>query len=140
MNLFLKATLILAIASAGCASSAGDSGFADVQKLTANRTGHTVRWRGDSQEDKAADDAVRAMLLKELTAEQAVQIALLNNHHLQATYEDLGIAQADVVQAGLLRNPAFNVSLRFPDSGGQTDPEISVSEDFLSILWMPLRK
>lgn len=47
-----------------------------------------------------------------LTAQEAVAIALWNSPSFQATLADLGIARADVVEAGLLRNPIF--SLLFP--------------------------
>ena len=36
-------------------------------------------------------------------------------------YADLGVAQADLVQAGLLRNPVFDGIIRFPVSGGPAD-------------------
>src|SRR3972149_6718413 len=79
-----------------------------------------------------------------LTIDEAVQIALLNNRSLQATYEELGIAQADLVQAGLLRNPTFGASFGFPDKtvGGHrsTNTEFSVVQDFLDLLVRPLRK
>jgi cobalt-zinc-cadmium efflux system outer membrane protein len=81
------------------------------------------------------------MLLQPLTADQAVQIALLNNQHLQARLQDLGIARADLVQAGLLKNPVFAASWRFPDKAPHgTDAEYSVAEDFLDLLILPLRK
>ena len=47
-----------------------------------------------------------------LTSEEAVAIALWNSPSFQATLADLGIARADLVEAGLLRNPVF--SLLFP--------------------------
>ena len=47
-----------------------------------------------------------------LTSEEAVAIALWNSPSFQATLVDLGIARADVVEAGLLRNPVL--SLLFP--------------------------
>jgi cobalt-zinc-cadmium efflux system outer membrane protein len=47
-----------------------------------------------------------------LTSEEAVAIALWNSPSFQATLADLGIARADVVEAGLLRNPVL--SLLFP--------------------------
>jgi cobalt-zinc-cadmium efflux system outer membrane protein len=47
-----------------------------------------------------------------LASEEAVAIALWNSPSFQATLADLGIARADVVEAGLLRNPIF--SLLFP--------------------------
>ena len=47
-----------------------------------------------------------------LTSQEAVAIALWNSPSFQATLADLGIARADLVEAGLLRNPVF--SLLFP--------------------------
>jgi len=47
-----------------------------------------------------------------LTSEEAVAIALWNSPSFQATLTDLGIARADVLEAGLLRNPVL--SLLFP--------------------------
>jgi cobalt-zinc-cadmium efflux system outer membrane protein len=47
-----------------------------------------------------------------LTPPEAVSIALWNSPSFQATLADLGIARADLVEAGLLRNPVF--SLLFP--------------------------
>ncbi len=71
-----------------------------------------------------------------MTASSTVQIALLNNHKLQATYEELGIAQADLVEAGLLRNPIFTFERRFP---GQA-LEMDVLKEFIDILLLPLHK
>lgn len=82
------------------------------------------------------DAAVRSLLGKDLTAYDAVQLALLNNLSLQATYQDLGIAQADLVQAGLLKNPVLTVERRF---AGQA-AEVDVVQDFLELLTIPLRK
>src|SRR4051794_10601483 len=94
----------------GCASVPRDAGFSDVQSAVESRTGgRSVRWRRDSGEDRAAADALAMLLQRPLDGDAAVQIALLNNHNLQAMYEDLGVAQADLVQAGLLRNPVFDV-------------------------------
>jgi cobalt-zinc-cadmium efflux system outer membrane protein len=126
---------------AGCTSVPKEAGFPDVQQTIADRAGHLVQWRGNSAADDAVDAAVAALLHRELTVEAAVQVALLNNRHLQATYEDLGIAQADLVQAGLLKNPVFAGSWRFPDrSPGGTNAEYSVTQDFLNLLIIPLRK
>ena len=126
---------------AGCAAVPREAGFGRVQATVGDRTGHLVQWRGNTADDAAVDAAVRALLAHELTADQAVQVALLNNRHLQATFEDLGVAQADLVQAGLLKNPVFAASWRFPDrSPGGTNAEYSVTQDFLDLLILPLRK
>ena len=64
----------------------------------------------------------------------------MNNRSLQATYEELNIAQADLVAAGLLRNPVFDAEVRFPTKGGGTGLEMAVVQDFIDILYIPLRK
>ena len=128
----------------GCASVPKEAGFPDVQNIIEQRIGRRVHWNQSTSEDAAVVDAVRSMLQQELTIDEAVQIALLNNRSLLATYEELGIAQADLVQAGLLRNPTFGASFRFPDKtvGGHrsTNTEFSVVQDFLDLLVRPLRK
>ncbi|MCR4320130.1 MAG: TolC family protein [Candidatus Brocadiaceae bacterium] len=128
----------------GCASVPKEAGFPDVQNIIEQRIGRRLHWNQGTSEDAAVVDTVRSMLQQELTIDEAVQIALLNNRSLQATYEELGIAQADLVQAGLLRNPLFGASFRFPDKtvGGHrsTNTEFSVVQDFLDLLVRPLRK
>ena len=42
-----------------------------------------------------------------LTETEAIAIALWNNSGFQESLADLGIARADLVQAGLLRNPVL---------------------------------
>jgi hypothetical protein len=53
---------------------------------------------------------VRALIRRPLSADAAVQIALLNNRGLQAAYNDLGLAEAAMVEASLPPNPAFSLS------------------------------
>lgn len=125
----------------GCAPEPVDGPFADVRTLTESRTGLRVEWNTQRVEDEQAEAAVRGLLARPPTADSAAQIALLNNHHLQATFEDLGVAQADLVQAGLLSNPVFNAGLRFPRSGPPgTYVDIAVAADFLEIIFLPARK
>jgi len=137
--------LTCALASAGllcgCNSAPKDAGYSDVQQLVSDRTGLVVQWNGHTIDDEAVTVAVAKLLSAKLTAEQAAQIALLNNHHLQATFEDLGIAQSDLVQAGLLKNPVFDLGVRFPDRGpAGTYLDIAVTEDFLDVALLPARK
>lgn len=126
---------------AGCANVPREAGFADVRQVVAERTGFEVQWNQGSDADTAVESRVKTMLQEELTAEQAVQIALLNNRKLQATYEDLMVAQADLVSAGLLRNPVFDAEIRFPVSGsGGTGLEMALVQDFIDLFYIPLRK
>ncbi|MFN7022048.1 MAG: TolC family protein [Phycisphaerales bacterium] len=135
----LPAALALALL-AGCANMKPGMGFDDVQKTVADRTGARTHWNNGSKDDAEVRAAVASMLRNELTADEAVQISLLNNHELQAVYEELNLAQADLVQAGLLRNPVFSGEIRFATSGGGTGVVLDVAQDFVSLLSMPLRK
>ncbi len=121
---------------AGCAHVDPNPAFRELANAVHLRTGKRVQWNRGSAEDAQAQAAVSFLLSRPLTAESAVQIALLNNHTLQATYEELGIAQADLVEAGLLRNPIFTFERRFPGQALEAD----LLKEFIDILLLPLRK
>lgn len=123
----------------GCVQLDRRPGFAEVQGVADERIGKRVVWVEDENADPALQQAIRELLDSELTSETAVQMALLNNRNLQATYEELGVAQADLVAAGLLKNPVFEIEFRWP--GRPANPwELHVVEDFIDILLIPLRK
>ena len=135
------ASLALAMAVSGCASVSREAGIADVGAMTKAALGQRIQFRTGSKEDEQVDARVRLLLQAELTSEAAVEVALLNNPGLQATFADLGIAQADLVQAGLLKNPTFGVSIRFPNrSGANIDNDFSIAQDLLDVFILPLRK
>lgn len=90
--------------------------------------------------DPLADADLQALLRDPLTQAQAVQIALVNNHRVRAVYQRLGIARADLVQAGLLRNPTFDTSLRLLDGGGGVDSQFGLTQRVLDLFWRPLRE
>ncbi len=132
--------LALAAALSGCATMKPGLGFDDVRSQVSERAGVRTHWNNGTLADDEARAAVASLLEAELTADAAVQLALLNNHELQAVYEGLSIAQADVVQAGLLRNPVFSGEVRFASGGGGTAVVLDVAQDFVSLLSMPLRR
>ena len=126
--------------AAGCATVPREAGFPDVERTVMERTGRKVHWNQGSESDRAVASEVRSLLAAELSADEAVQIALLNNRNLQATYESLSLAQADLVSAGLLRNPIFEAEVRFPEGGGGPGLELALVQDFIDLLYIPLRK
>ena len=133
------------VAAAGLLSGCGvpkEAGFSTVAAAVEQRTGHRIFWNQGGSADAAVAAKIREMLAGDLTRAQAVQIALLNNRSLQATYEELTLAQADVVQAGLLKNPVFSGRVRFPTSGASHAPsfDVGVDQDFLDLLLIPARK
>ena len=137
MNIIRNFGLLLgAGVLAGCAHVDPNPAFRELANTVHLRTGKRVQWNRGTAEDAQAQAAVSSLLSRPLTAESAVQIALLNNHTLQATYEELGIAQADLVEAGLLRNPIFTFERRFPGQAA----EIDLLKEFIDIVLLPLRK
>ncbi len=124
------------VALAGCAHVDPNPAFRELANTVHLRTGKRVQWNRGSAEDAQAQAAVASLLKRPLTADSAVQVALLNNHNLQATYEELGIAQAELVEAGLLKNPVFYFERRLPGQAA----EIDLVQEFIDILLLPLRK
>jgi outer membrane protein, heavy metal efflux system len=125
------------------AASGGEKAetFQGVQQSVKERTGETVRWKeGQAAHEQTLRD-VRLLLRKPLTAEISAQIALLNNRTLQATFEDIGLSAADLIEAGTIQNPKIDLAIRFPDkppSGTYID--YSAALDFLSIIMIPMKK
>ena len=97
-----------------CARVSTERAFSQVGNEVRERTGYRVHWDQGSRPDGEVTQAIRRLLAEPLTPEAAAQIALLNNRHLHALYEGLGVAQAAVVDAGLLSNPIFHGSATFP--------------------------
>ena len=114
--------------------------FQGVQQTLQERTGKTVRWEVDQAAHEQALQDVRLILRKPLTVDSAVQIALLNNRSLQATFEEVGLSAADVLEAATIPNPKIDLAIRFPDkppSGTYVDYGAAI--DFLSIIMIPLK-
>ncbi len=132
-RLSIPAAASLLALLAGCASFSPDGGVDRVGALSRERVGHAV-----DRERPQTRERVSALLAEPLTVDSAVQVALLNNKRLQAALAELGIAEADLVQAGLLRNPRFS----FGRLGGNGSVEIerSVMFDLGGLLTLPLRR
>lgn len=132
-----RALLALASAAtlAGCASLSPDAGFRDVEKFAAARIDQRVQWNRTPEDERAAAELTQSLVAQPLTADAAVQVALLDNRGLQATYAELGIAQGEVVSAGRLADPLF--SARRWAKGASFKSEIGIEFDFLSLLLLP---
>ena len=125
----------------GCTTVSLNAGFPEVGALVEERSGLQVFWHNGTDLDKEATEKLGLLLKNRLTVDDAAQIALLNNRELQAIYSDLGVAQADLVQAGLLSNPIFDASIKWPiPDGGRPDLELAAVMNFLDILYLPLRR
>jgi outer membrane protein TolC len=124
------------LALAGCVSLSDDARFSKVEQAVQERTGVETKWTRSDDEAKSVRGRVKELLAKPLGPTEAVQIALLNNPGLQASYAEVGIAEADLVQASRWRGPTFSFArLR---RGDEIETERGVFFDVLGLLTIPL--
>ncbi|MGH8309387.1 MAG: TolC family protein, partial [Steroidobacteraceae bacterium] len=74
-----------------------------------------------------------------LTAERAVELAFLSNPSIRESYAELGLAQADVLEASRLANPTFGYVGLEPQDGGRGQITRSISLNFAELLLLPAR-
>lgn len=143
MYTFLLKSLLIVFSSlviSGCTPIKNGSD-AYVFAIIGERINKGVNWNRDSCDRESIVRIVNTLLEQELTHDSAVQIALLNNPELQAIFEEIGIAHADLVQAGLLQNPILAGTVRFPEQKhASVNTEFSITQNFLDLLLIPLRK
>jgi cobalt-zinc-cadmium efflux system outer membrane protein len=131
--------LLLAFCLSGCAKIPKYS-EEEIAGIVAARIDKEVQWKKGCYEDPQIKSYIQDLACQPLTPEAVVQIALLNNPQIQAIFEELGIAQADLIEAGLLSNPAFEVEVRYPHERKlKTNIEYLVTATFLDIFLIPLR-
>lgn len=130
--------LAVAALTSACAHFSPDGGMLLVEEQAGGTLGkEVVKIR--SEEDAAASEArVAALLAEPLSSEAAVQIALLNNRGLQAAYNELGISEAQMVEASLPPSPAFALSKLF--TTGQFEIERQIVQNVLGLLTLPRRR
>ena len=131
----IAATTALAFL-AGCTTFSKDGGFDTVSTTASQRLGKDAVLVKTDEDRNAVAKRTQELLSRPLGMDDAIQIALLNNRGLQASYSELGIAEADLVQAGRLPNPGFTFSRTH---GGN---DLSISRTFtlglLNVLTLPL--
>lgn len=127
------ATLVLA----GCASFSPDGGSNQVSVLAKERTGHSTVYQRTPEEVDSAQTRVAELLKQPLTPDTAVELAFLNNRGLQASFSELGIAEAELVRAGRLRNPTFSFG-RLREAGGVVEIDRAIMFDVVGLLTLPV--
>jgi cobalt-zinc-cadmium efflux system outer membrane protein len=124
-----RIALAVALAATAACATTGQPDRRTLDDAIRGRVASGIRVEG------AAPLPPGASLADGQTSQEAVAIALWNSPSFQATLADLGIARADVAEAGLLRNPVF--SLLFPV--GPTQLEWTLQLPFDAIWQRPRR-
>lgn len=131
--------IIILMILPGCMRVSVSDEFHSLEKRTKKDLSQSIYWQ--NCEKKITPEDVRTTMQEGLSRDQAVGIALKNNPKLLAEFENLGIAKADLVQAGLFQNPQVTAIFRDPRTVGlrnNTEVEATIS---LTDFWqVPLQK
>ncbi|PKM25226.1 MAG: RND transporter [Gammaproteobacteria bacterium HGW-Gammaproteobacteria-13] len=120
---------------AGCASFAPDGGFTAVEQASAQLDKQVV-WAKTPEQRSELAERVTELLAQPLTVDAAVQVALLNNRSLQASFDELGISEAERVQAGRIPNPGFSFGRM--EKGSEVEYERGLHVNLARLIAMPL--
>ncbi len=104
------ALLTTALLLSACASFSPDGGMSVPADIAAQHLRKDVAAIRSDEDAAAARAKIDRLIKRPLTADAAVQIALLNNRGLQAAYNDLGIADAVRVQQSMPPNPSVQMT------------------------------
>lgn len=91
----------------------------------------------DEADAAAAQARMRSLLGTPLSANTAVEIALLNNRALQAAYNELGVSEADMIGASLPPAPSFSLVHL---TGAELEIERQIAQNILALLTLPRRR
>jgi outer membrane protein TolC len=131
------AALLSTLALSGCATFSPDGGMTVVANVAGETIQKDVVAIHSDEEAEWAHSAVQRLLRRPLTADAAVQISLLNNKGLQASYNELALAEADMVRESLPPNPTFSI---FRIAGGAAlEAERQVVGNILALSTLPFR-
>ncbi|MCB5183903.1 TolC family protein [Methylobacillus gramineus] len=130
-----SAALLLLLSLSACTSFSRDGGFDDVKQGVGKHLKQTLSWERDGNSSAETGERVKELLAQPLSVDNAVQLALLNNKGLQASYAELGIAEADLVQAGRLPNPRF--SMLYARNDGDYKIEQAFTMNVFAFITMP---
>jgi outer membrane protein TolC len=129
--------LTAGLALSGCASFLPDSGMTVVAAATEQTIGKDVAFVRSVDEAERVRSTVRRLLSRPLGVDAAVQVALLSNKGLQAAYNELALAETDLVEQSLPPNPTFAISRI--SGNGASEIERQVVGDILALATLPFR-
>jgi len=130
--------LIVPLILSACATVSSEQVTANVSGTVSARLEQTVDWNAGTPEDESIRTAIDQMLDGQLTIDEAVAIALINNRDLRATLERTGVARADLIEAGLLENPVFGFTILEGDVASIREYELF--QELLGLFTLSARK
>ncbi len=133
IGLLLMAGAVLS----ACASFSPDGGMTVVAATTEQTIGKDIAFLRSADDAARIRGTIRRLLSRPLTADAAVQVTLLSNKGLQAAYNELALAETDLVEQSLPPNPVFSISRI--SGNGASEVERQVVGDILALATLPFR-
>ena len=131
----MRRALIAATLLAGCVPSRS-SLFGPVERDVSSRLGISVSWTEDGRTTAGID----ALLARPMDLDSALRISLARNRHLQAQFDELGIAASQVAEATVLPPLSVDADYKRAVSGDGTEVELTAVQDVLDLLQLGQRR
>lgn len=143
MNRLLRFRIQFVIAAtiaacSGCATVDPRPDYNKVGQEVFRATGHASI--ADPGDTATAEAATADLLAGGLTADEAVKLALLSNPRARSVLLRVGLARADVVQAGLWTNPTIGFSFNLPTGGGSNQFGMNLAQNIADAWMIPSRQ
>ncbi|MEH6719961.1 MAG: TolC family protein [Aurantimonas endophytica] len=131
------ALLSLPFALSGCVTFGENFepglGFEYVASRSGETIGKDTVWIQNTAQANAVNQRVSQLLApRYVSADSAVQIALLNNKGLQAAYAEIGLSVTDLWQESLFENPSLSVS--YLGIGGTRTIEGFIASNIIALM------
>jgi cobalt-zinc-cadmium efflux system outer membrane protein len=142
MNLRQLTAFGLLSAITGCASSTPQSSALEpVARAVQQRLAYQPPWEQGPHgiDDENLQSRAKLILSQPLTTASVVELTLLESPGVRAALADVGIAQANAWQAGLLRNPILGMGVGLPLFGGVVGLGGSLVQEVVDLFVRPLR-
>lgn len=120
------------LALAGCASYPQQRGMAETAALASERG--VVATVPDASACTLGDPTIASLLAAPLGVDGAIRIVLTCNPELAAEYARLGIARAEVFQAGRLANPSLSIGRVGADGASPTTLTLGLTQNFSQLI------
>lgn len=134
----LQTAALLPLTLMACAQPAVDLDLKETERLVADATGEEITL--NPRAEALSEEHLRAALADGLDLKTALVLTLQNNKELQADLMEIGLAQADLVQAGLLANPTLDLAIRFPGDSTGNLIDALLGLELLQLWQIPIRE
>lgn len=130
--------LVATISLAGCTTFDPGRDHVAIGKLLADRGAPASGWDENGRSD--VDAQVQQWLAQPMTADLAVQMAMLRSPRLQQVYGELGLARADVLDAVQVANPRISLSSLALAGGPGSQFVFGVAQPVVDLLTLPAKR